>query len=173
MKTYIGIDPGSKGFLSVLHPDGSREYLSIDENSPQSLADFLLNQKQTCEGLFVIMESVHAIFGSAAGATFEFGKINGLLEGILIALKIPYTLVPPKEWQSEIWVNADKVWKAGKVNAKTGKLSKTIDTKPTSINAAMRLFPEIDFRRNERCKKIDDNKVDSVLICEYGRRSNF
>lgn len=173
MKTYIGIDPGSQGFISVLHPSGEREYLSIRDNSPQGLAAFLSEKKRNCEDIFVIMEEVHALFGSSASSTFSFGEINGLLKGILIALKIPFALVQPKEWQSCIWINQDKVFKTGKVNPKTGKPSRVVDTKPTSINAARRLFPDIDFRRTPKCAKLDDNKVDSVLICEYARRNNL
>ena len=30
-KTYIGIDPGSKGFIAVMHPDGTREYCSLQD----------------------------------------------------------------------------------------------------------------------------------------------
>lgn len=173
MKTYIGIDPGSKGFISVLHPNGNREFLSIEDATLQEVVEFLSRQKHDCDKLIAIMEDVHAIYGSSAGSTFEFGKINGILEGFLIALKIPYSLVPPKEWQGKIWITPDKVWKTGKLNQKTGRISKTVDTKPTSMNAALRLFPDIDFRKNERCKKLDDNKVDAVLICEYARRENL
>ena len=56
---------------------------------------------------------------------------------------------------------------------KTVKQYKAVDPKPTSINAARRLFPNIDLRKNERCKKIDDNKVDSLLMAEYARRKNL
>jgi len=50
---------------------------------------------------------------------------------------------------------------------------KRIDTKATSINAARRLFPEVDLRKSERSKKPDDNKVDSMLMAEYARRRNL
>ena len=50
---------------------------------------------------------------------------------------------------------------------------KEVNTKATSINAAKRLFPELDFRRTEKCDNIDDNKVDATLICEYLRRKNY
>lgn len=172
MRTYIGIDPGSLGFITVLHPGGERDYLSIKTSTPLEIADFL-SKYVSPEDSFVIMEEVHAVHGSSASATFAFGEINGLLKGILTALHLPYALVQPKEWQNCIWINQDKVYKAGKVNPKTGKISRTIDTKPTSMNAALRLFPNVDFRRTPSCKSLDDNKVDSVLICEYARRMNL
>ena len=55
----------------------------------------------------------------------------------------------------------------------TEQKRKVVDTKSTSINAARRLFPNIDLRKNERCTKTDDNKVDSLLMAEYARRKNL
>ena len=120
------------------------------------------------------MEEVHALFGSSAKSTFSFGEINGVLKALLIANEIPYTLVQPKIWQNEIWANKDMVV-SYKTATRAGKeiKQKVVDTKATSINAARRLFPSIDMRRNERCKRIDDNKVDSLLLAEYGRRKNL
>lgn len=172
-KTIIGIDPGQKGFIVV--DDGShKEYFSIMENNLRDAALFLKNVKTLAEDNVVCcMEEVHALYGSSAKATFSFGEIFGTLQGILIALEIPYHLVQPKEWQKEIWINQDKVWKStGRVN-KNGQAIKTIEQKATSINAAMRLFPSEDFRRSPKCKKPDDNKCDAMLICEYGRRKNL
>ena len=60
------------------------------------------------------------------------------------------------------------------VTIKGKKVSKKdVNTKQTSINCAKRLFPTLDFRKNEKCKKIDDNKVDSVLMAEFARRKNL
>ena len=50
---------------------------------------------------------------------------------------------------------------------------KQVNTKETSMNAAKRLFPNIDFRRTTKCKNLDDNKVDATLMCEYARRKNL
>ena len=41
------------------------------------------------------------------------------------------------------------------------------------INAAKRLFPDIDFRRTSKCKNIDDNMCDAMLMAEYARRKNL
>lgn len=171
MKTYISCDPGSEGFICAWNPDNDvREYISIKDSTRRQLADFL---NRYAESSVAVMEEVHALHGSSAKSTFRFGEIFGLLQGLFIALRIPYHLVQPKDWQASIWINSDKVYKAGKVNQKTGKASRIVDTKPTSINAASRLFPGIDFRRTPDCKKIDDNKVDATLIGEYARRANI
>ncbi len=170
---YIGIDPGSKGFLALYGGDIMKFY-SIEDNDFYKIGDILGEIKEQHTNVVCVMEEVHSIFGSAAKSTFSFGEINGLLKGLLIANKIPYHLVPPKKWQSEIWENKDLVvtYKDVTIKGKVVK-KKEVNTKQTSINAAKRIFPNVDFRKTERCKKVDDNKVDSILIAEYGRRKNL
>ena len=93
-----------------------------------------------------------------------------------MANKIPYHLVQPKVWQGVIWENKDIVVKYKTIKDKKTnkeKSKKVIDTKASSFNAAKRLFPNIDLRRTGKCKNLDDNKCDSLLICEYGKRKNF
>ena len=165
-KTYIGIDPGNKGFISV-QKDSKFEFISIAEHDLYELSDELSRIfNESDGGIACVMEDVHAIFGSSAKSTFEFGFNKGYLIGLLCANKIPYTLIAPKEWQKCIWTDSDKVYKH------TGD-KKVVDTKNTSINACKRLFPTIDRKRNSKCKNDDDNKVDSILMSEYARRNNL
>ena len=173
MKTYIGIDPGSIGFITIRYENGRFEFIPLDGCNFHELALKLAFLQQT-KDTFAIMEEVHAIFGSSAKATFAFGEINGLLKGLLITTGIPYQLVQPKQWQKEIWINQDIVVDYKKVIVKgVEQTRKEVNTKQTSLNAARRLFPDIDLRKTERCKKPDDNKCDSLLICEYARRKNL
>lgn len=172
-KKYIGIDVGRLGFIAVID-NGEYRFCSIEDSDNLSLSKFLLDETLG-QSTAVVIEDVHALYGSSAEGTFNFGWIKGFLTGLLVAHKIPYTLVQPKEWQGEIWTNADMVVSHKKVTCKNGKEinRKETDTKATSINAAQRLFPSVDFRRNERCRKIDDNKVDALLMAEYARRKNL
>lgn len=164
-KTYIGIDPGCKGFLVAVHSKDNSS-ISIADNSYNEIAKWLRSIIAEDESVVCCMEEIHAIYGSSAKSTFSFGETYGILQGLLIALRIPYHLVPPKTWQKEIWVAQDKVYKT-----KNGK--KSVDNKATSINAATRLFSDMDFRRTSKCRSVDDNKCDATLICEYGRRKNL
>lgn len=172
-RVYLGIDVGAKGFIT-LNTGAEFKFYSISDNDYYQLSDILREIKQTYPNVVCAIEEVHALFNSAAKATFAFGEINGLLKGLLIANKIPYHLVPPKRWQSEIWDNKDMVVNYKKITIK-GKEStkKEVNTKQTSFNAAKRIFPMIDLRKTERCKNPDDNKCDSLLICEYARRKNL
>ena len=45
MKTYIGIDPGNKGYIAVIDHNGTREYYSIADNDYHDIAIFLKNIK--------------------------------------------------------------------------------------------------------------------------------
>lgn len=171
-RVFIGIDPGSKGFIAVNYGEGYYDFLPLTGNSYNDIAEYLQNISRLHGGNVVCcMEEIHAVYGSSAKATFSFGEIFGALQGILAASNIPYHLVSPKVWQKEIWIPQDKIYKNG-LNSK-GELSRLVDNKPTSIKAAKRLFPGVDFRRTEKCLKVDDNKCDAMLICEYGRRKNL
>lgn len=170
-KIYIGIDPGSKGFVAVQIGD-MRVFQPLDKENWRDVAILLHSLKDEYSPV-CCMEEIHAVYGSSAGATFSFGETFGVLQGILIAIGIPFHLVPPKTWQREMWVSQDKVYKQSGKIGKDGQPIKVVDNKPTSINAAKRLFPDVDFRRTPKCKKVDDNKCDAMLICDYGRRKNL
>lgn len=172
-RVYLGIDVGSKGFLT-LNTGTELRFYSIADNDAYQLSNILHNIKAEFQNVVCAMEEIHAIFGSSAKATFAFGEINGLLKGLLIANKIPYHLVAPKKWQSEIWDNKDMVVSYKTLIIKGKQVSKKeVNTKQTSFNAAKRIFPAVDLRKTERCKNFDDNKCDSLLISEYARRKNL
>ena len=175
----MGIDPGYKGFISILKQENENktfEFFSIADFDFYELSEVIKAIKERYPNIVCILEEVHAIHNSSAKATFAFGEINGILKGLLIANKIPYHLVQPKVWQGVIWENKDIVVKYKTIKDKKTnkeKSKKVIDTKASSFNAAKRLFPNIDLRRTDKCKNLDDNKCDSLLICEYGKRKNF
>ena len=169
----MGIDPGCKGFIGT-QIDGVFKQYSIEDNDLYKLSKIMAEIRFKYDNLVCVIEDVHALFNSSAKSTFSFGFNKGYLIGLLAANKIPYVLVQPKEWQKVVWNNADMVvnYKQVKIKEKV-VMKKEVDTKNTSINAAKRLFPTMDFRKSERAKKIDDNKVDATLMSEYARRMNL
>ena len=52
-KVYIGIDPGSKGFVAVDYGDGNHEFCAIADNDYHDIALFLGNVKALHEGRVV------------------------------------------------------------------------------------------------------------------------
>ena len=173
-RVYLGIDVGSKGFIT-LNTGSEYEFYSIEDNDLYQLSNIFSDIKNRYPNVVCAIEQIHAIFGSSAKATFSFGEINGVLKGLLIANKIPYHLVPPKTWQKEMWDNKDLVVSYKTINKKDGSTiaKKDVNTKQTSFNAAKRIFPNIDLRKTTRCKNLDDNKCDSLLLSEYARRKNL
>lgn len=165
-RVYIGIDPGAQGYVCVDY-GGRYGFLALKGLGWRELAEWLRGVRDGSGGRCACcMESIHAVYGSSAKATFSFGECFGALQGILSALGIPYHLVPPKTWQKEMWVSEDRVWAQ-----KGGRRS--VDNKGTSKRAAERLYPGVDFRRTGKCKTLDDNKCDAALICGYGRRKGI
>lgn len=173
-KTYGGIDPGKHGAIALLLPTGGlvkSPFPLMGKGSKQELdlrklGEFFRSIKANYPDLLFVMEEVHSLYGMSASTNFVFGFNNGLIVGMLNAMNIPYTLVQPKAWQKEIWVNADRMEHVVKGKAKT-------DTKGTSSKAAARLFPSEDFTPTERSSKDHDGMVDASLLAVYGKRKNL
>ena len=178
MKLYVGIDPGKDGGI-----------VSVDENKKvihkffipkiktsvdlRKLNDYLKEFSEMC---FIVMEQVHAIFGSSAKSTFNFGQIYGQLEGMIIANNFNYQLTQPKIWQKEIFQGITEIRKPPKVNKK-GKIVKgRIDTKAMAELAYKRLFYDIDLyitEKGNKSKNVHGGLCDALLIAEFARRRNL
>ena len=122
-KVYIGIDVGSKGFISI-QENGAWEHYSIEDNDLYQLSEIMRQARLKNANIACVIEDVHSIFGSSAKSTFAFGFNKGYLVGLLAANQIPYTLVQPKEWQREMWGNSDMVVTYKDVTIKGKKVSK-------------------------------------------------
>lgn len=161
-KIRIGIDPGKNGFICYNY-NGHIIYSPIPLIKKEVDIRKLMNDFYIWDGMedvHCVIEDVHAIFGSSAKATFNFGWIVGVLEMLLVAHGIPYTKVKPKDWQKEMWQGVPL---QKKPNGRT-------DTKAMSLLAAKRLFPDEDLTATERSVKVHDGKVDALLLAEYCKR---
>lgn len=167
MKLFGGVDPGKLGYLVII--DENKKIVVKERLFEETENDFSLYPLQgvfrNCipTGTFLLVEDVHAIFGSSAKATFNFGFVVGALEMAFVLSDLPFSKVKPKAWQKEIWEG----------------IRESDDTKLMSLEAARRLFPGVDFHKvssktgKVSPKVIDDNFVDALLIAEYCRRKNF
>lgn len=158
-KTIIGVDPGKEGFVTVMNSSGIRFFPVPKigkEVDPHGLSEIILKLFEDCDpnNTIVVIEDVHALHRSAAGATWNFGFVCGLLRMGFVMCGFPIVLVSPKKWQKEMYEGV-------KPNP---------DKKVMSVQAAKRLFPDQSLLRTPNCKKPDDNLTDSLLIAEYGRR---
>lgn len=169
-KHYIGIDPGSHGYIVVLDEEGKYlNSLAIEDSTEQEVARFVF--KWSRAETVALMEDVHSMPGQGVATTFAFGRNVGFLQGILVALQIPYILVTPRKWQKEMWIAKDMVYTVRK--DKRGEDKRQVAPKPTSINAATRLFPTTDLRKSDRARNPHDGKCDALLIALYAKRMNL
>lgn len=167
-KTSVGIDPGKDGFIVLISESEGVFSWPVPKIGNAVDLNELNNIFKTIStkcNVHCVLEQVHAIQGSGAKGTFEFGRIYGIMEALLIANSISHTKIQPKKWQKEMHEGIP----IQKKQSSTGKTTIN-DTKKMSLIAAKQLFPLIDLRKSEKAKNPDHNKVDALLIAEYCRR---
>ncbi|GAV19919.1 crossover junction endodeoxyribonuclease RuvC [Mariprofundus micogutta] len=145
MKSFLGIDPGQKGGVAIIHPEGAEawRYPGDIVSAADLLRDIHVNHNIT----MACIESVHSMPKQGVSSTFKFGQNFGAWLGILAALGIPHMTITPHKWQKAV------------LDAGTG------DTKARSLNMARRLFPEVELKY-----KADDGKADALLMATYAKR---
>ena len=167
-KVYVGIDPGANGFITIIMDHNISSYpvpkikTKVDYSALSGIFSIV---KDMGNEIHCVLEDVHAIFGTSAKSTFNFGHIQGFIEGCLTSEVIPYTKVQPKKWQKTMWEGIPLIQKP----ITSGKTMVT-DTKAMSLMAAKRLFPGYDLTATERSVKPHDGKIDSLLMAEYCKR---
>lgn len=164
MKYYLGIDPGKAGAFVVL-----------DENSNivEKIGTPLIGKEYDKHGIISILtkypyqkiglENPDVIFGIGKSSVASLSNCVGLIEGMMLALNIPFLLIKPKEWQKECWKHVKTQKKPDGKN----------DPKATSIIAAVNLWPKENFKiTNKGSSSVNhnDGMVDAGLIAEYVRR---
>lgn len=146
---YIGIDPGKNGGIAFIDIRTEfvtplvKTYCYSDEELISLCGDFK-DFRVVC-----FLEQVHAMPKQGVSSTFNFGMNFGFIQGVLKAYGIPYELVTPQKWKKEFSCTSDK---------------------NTSIEVCKRLFPKVNLKVTERCKKDHDGMAEALLIAEYGRR---
>jgi crossover junction endodeoxyribonuclease RuvC len=115
----IGIDPGLSGALAFYWPD-IKELQVIDMptygvtmgKSRRRVLDLAALCKHIGDcaerDTPVFLEEVHAMPKQGVASSFTFGRVFGAIEGMLAALKIPVTRVPPNVWKRALRCTFDK-----------------------------------------------------------------
>lgn len=141
---YIGVDPGKNGGIAIIDSDGVIAFPFSEERLLIELDGIAQEYECIC-----YLEHVHAMPKQGVSSTFNFGMNFGFIQGVLRAYEIPYELVTPQKWKKEFSCTSDK---------------------NTSIEVCKRLFPKVNLKATERCKKDHDGMAEALLIAEYGRR---
>lgn len=148
---FIGIDPGSKGGISIITTQNENIITQSHAYSDDMMKIICSDcRKHYLVGnVFACVEQVHSMPRDGVKGAFSFGRNFGYILGVLEANKIPYQLVPPQKWKNEFSLDNDK---------------------QKSIDCAKRLFPNVSLLPTERCRKEHDGMAESLLIAEWGRR---
>lgn len=146
---YIGIDPGKNGGIAIIKTLVNKiEQVGVNCYSDENLLGILKDTEKYIQ-VVCYLEHVHAMPKQGVSSTFNFGMNFGFIQGVLKAYGIPYELVTPQKWKKEFSCTSDK---------------------NTSIEVCKRLFPNVNLKATERCKKDHDGMAEALLIAEYGRR---
>lgn len=183
-KRYVaGADPGKHGAIVLLSTAYNPARIASDDIIQLPVRRDKIGKLDTIhiwENLLpyapridlYVQEDVHALFGSSAVGTFEFGDANGALRTVLQLLGLyndnsiaQVLAVAPKLWQKHAWKPQHIVYLDDK--DKLGRKKK--DTKATSMAAAKDLFPGVSFVP-KRARIPHDGLIDAALIAHYALR---
>ena len=150
----LGIDAGLTGGLALVSKDGV-----LIEPMPTidgvlhlvELRRWLTAHRTQIEEAW--LEKVAPMPKNGSISCFKLGDTFGALKAMLTALDIPFQMVTPQKWQKAMHAGVEGV-----------------NTKARSCIAAARLFPAVDFRPTQRCRKPHEGMVEAALIGLYGMR---
>lgn len=141
---YIGFDPGKDGAAAWINPEnGHADTMPFSETGYTALCYQMKGKAKA------VLERAGARPGQGVTSMFSFGENYGFIRGLLEANGIPYEIVHPQKWKKHFSVTSDK---------------------NTSVKVAKRLFPDVDLRKNYRCRKDHDGSAEALLLAEYARR---
>lgn len=153
MTILVGIDPGCSGAIALLDAS-SMAYIShmlmpVTKSGKSSrvngaaLYNFLKNYG-ALSNMHAYIEQVGAMPGQGVSSMFTFGHAAGVVEGVVSAMGIPYTMITPQTW---------------KKNA--GLIGKDKDAARTK---AVRLYPHL---RELDLKGKGQAIADAILLARY------
>lgn len=147
MKVYIAVDPGQSGALAAISESGDIAFKDFT-NETSDMVEWLTVFKENHDVVMCMVEDVHAIYGTSAKSTFNFGRNLGIMLGIIRGLSLPIDYVAPKAWQKFI-----------------GSKAKGKDIKKDVAEIARRLYPGCDIYTPRG--RLLDGRSDALMIAHY------
>ncbi len=144
----VGIDPGEKsGGIAWIDVEGNYGA----EAMPDTHLKLVKRLHELCGNLHVFLEHLQPLPSRVRGAvaSFKLGTHYGMLQGILISYRLPFTIVRPQLWQGRLGCSYP------------GQEISYAEKKKRNRILAQKLFPDI---------KVTHAIADALLIAEYGRR---
>ena len=145
----IGVDPGLSGAIVLLENNEPIEWemmpvMKVGHQTRVNGAAVFDFIAASC-AVHVFIEQVHAMPKQGVSSMFTFGHAAGVVEGVVAALSLPYTLVTPQHWKKQ----------AGLIGT----------DKDAARSRAIQLWP----KWKEIHKKIKGQAyADAALIARYG-----
>lgn len=99
----IGVDPGLSGAMVCLDNGVPIEWETMPvmkvghQTRVNGAAVYAFIAASRCEHVFI--EQVHAMPKQGVSSMFTFGHAAGVVEGVVAAMSLPYTLVTPQHWK--------------------------------------------------------------------------
>ena len=120
--TIVGVDPGCSGALARVGRDGylypyvsdmpvlrvRRGKTDKAEVDGYAVAELLRSWDRAHKIETVVIERVGGVMGQAAGASFNFGRATGVVEGVAKALGFRVETVPPATWKKALGLRGGK-----------------------------------------------------------------
>lgn len=152
MSITLGIDPGCTGCLAIIDDGKYIDHLLMPtmkvgtKSRVNAAAIVAFINQYAVEHAY--LEQVGAMPGQGVSSMFTFGHAAGVVEGVIQALAIPYTLVTPQAWKK----------RAGLIG----------QDKDAARTRAIQLFPN--------CRTLDlkgkgQALADAMLIAIHGERA--
>lgn len=167
MKTYVGIDIGKLGAVVAIFPTGKIETYAMPrvgtEIDQHRLVEVFHSIKRRSDETITVMEDVHSLLKAGAKSNFQFGRSLGIVEGIVVALSLPFYKVSPKTWQKVCLEGIPIMKKSGPIMEGRG----SNDTKAMALQAVKRLYPNQDLTKSARASVPHDGIVDALLMAHY------
>lgn len=137
----MGIDPGWSGGVATIREGVGAKAIGFTKMTERDIYDAIMEMiNPMTASLTCYIEKVHSMPKQGVASSFKFGHNYGLLRGIIVALRIPFTEVSPMKWQTAL-------------GCRTG------GDKNVTKQKAQQLYPSL---------KITHATADALLIATYG-----
>ena len=155
---FLGVDPGLSGAFVLIGEQGELKFFDTPVQTIKAgkklrhtmdCAEIVnILARELAEGtVMVALERVSAMPGQGVSSMFNFGMGFGMWQGILCALKLPYTLVHSTSWKSKLMRDMGK-------------------EKEASIVRAKQLYPQASEKLS---RKKDNGRADALLLAHYAK----
>lgn len=160
----LGIDPGTKGALCLLIPETKQIAFKPTTLPGKEIYQWIKRIESEFNIGVCMIEEVAAIKGSAAKATFSFGRNVERVNVIPEIAEVSIDKVRPKAWQKHIGLVIPKNL-SGSENA--SKRKTYIKKEVAAI--AQRLYPKAELRGPKG--GLLDGRSDALMIAHYAART--